>query len=120
MAATCTRFRVIWRPPDHHHTTTTHAMTVRAVQVTKKTFIAGSYVPATKDSPAIDTPSRWEMVDKGTALFHCFGSEYEEFENGVGNCTVAIVEWPDGTVGTVLPGEIRFLEPLTGVTAASL
>ena len=30
--------------------------------------------------------------------FHQWGSNYEEFENGAGNYSVAIVELPDGTV----------------------
>lgn len=44
------------------------------------------------------------------ARFHQWGSEYEEFESGPGNYTVAVVEFADGSVGTVMPEHIRFLD----------
>ena len=37
----------------------------------------------------------------GTGVFHQFGIDYEEFENGPGNFTTAIVEMPDGTVENI-------------------
>ncbi|MPM68869.1 hypothetical protein SDC9_115804 [bioreactor metagenome] len=42
-------------------------------------------------------------------LFHCWGSEFEEFENGPGNYTVAIIEMSDGTIKTAGPSELQFL-----------
>lgn len=42
--------------------------------------------------------------------FHQWGSNYEEFENGAGNYTVAIVELPDGTVVMPMADDICFLE----------
>ena len=42
-------------------------------------------------------------------LFHQWGSDFEEFECGPGNMTVAIVELPDGTVETFAPINIKFL-----------
>lgn len=42
--------------------------------------------------------------------FHQWGSEYEEFESGPGNYTVAVIEFADGTIGTVMPENIRFLD----------
>ncbi|WP_312998282.1 hypothetical protein [Leclercia sp.] len=42
-------------------------------------------------------------------LFHQWGSDFEEFETGPGNVTVAIVEFPDGTVETFPPHNIKFL-----------
>jgi hypothetical protein len=57
--------------------------------------------------------STWE---EGEALFHGFGSDYEEFENGPGNFSIAIVEWPTGQVEMVRADKIRFLSPIvTGV-----
>lgn len=53
----------------------------------------------------------WVNVEHGPAQFVCWGQEYEEFENGVGNVTVAVVEFPDGTVDTVLPSLIKFEVP---------
>lgn len=42
--------------------------------------------------------------------FHQWGSSYEEFENGAGNYSVAIVELPDGTVVMPVADDICFLE----------
>lgn len=42
--------------------------------------------------------------------FHQWGSDYEEFESGPGNYSVAIVELPDGTVVMPIADDICFLE----------
>lgn len=52
----------------------------------------------------------WLVVEKGIAEFHQFGTDYEEFENGPGNFTTAIVEWPDGSVESVIVEHIRFIK----------
>ena len=49
---------------------------------------------------------------KTKAVFHQFGSDYEEFESGPGNFTTAIVELSDGTIRSVPVEHIRFLEAL--------
>lgn len=54
--------------------------------------------------------STWEEV--GEAWFHGFGTDYEEFENGPGNFSTAIVEWPDGKVEMVRADAIRFMLPI--------
>ncbi|MBX8528519.1 hypothetical protein K5D32_02530 [Pseudomonas cichorii] len=51
-----------------------------------------------------------EKQDAGAGKFHGWGVEYEEFENGPGNYTVAIVEMPDGSIQTLMPFLIRFLD----------
>jgi len=43
-------------------------------------------------------------------IFHEWGIESEEFENGVGNDTYAIVELPDGTIEKVTPSAIKFVD----------
>jgi hypothetical protein len=48
--------------------------------------------------------------DAAEGKFHSWGVEYEEFENGPGNYSVAIVEMADGTVQTLMPWAIRFLD----------
>jgi hypothetical protein len=53
---------------------------------------------------------RWKLEEKGEAVFHQFGCNYEEFESGPANYTTAIIEWPDGTVGNVPVERVRFLE----------
>lgn len=50
------------------------------------------------------------LDDDREAKFHGWGSAYEEFESGPGNYTVAIVEFADGKVDTVVPHLIRFLD----------
>lgn len=50
------------------------------------------------------------MEDLGKAVFHQWGVEYEEFETGPGNYTVAIVELPSGEIQTHMPEHIRFLD----------
>jgi len=52
----------------------------------------------------------WKMIERGEAIFHQFGCEYEEFQDGPGNYSVAIVEFADGSVETVMPSCIRFLD----------
>ncbi len=42
--------------------------------------------------------------------FHGWGVNYEEFENGPGNYSVAIVEFADGKVETFVPAHIRFTD----------
>lgn len=51
----------------------------------------------------------WKL-EEGEAMFHQFGCNYEEFENGAGNYTTAIIEWPDGTVMNVPVEHVRFLD----------
>ncbi len=53
----------------------------------------------------------WKLQETGCALFHQFGVGYEEFENGTGNFTTAIVEWPDGRVESVPAEHVRFVTP---------
>jgi len=43
-------------------------------------------------------------------LFHKWGSNYEEFEFGPGNYTVAIIELEDGTIEEVQPHLIKFCD----------
>ena len=50
----------------------------------------------------------WITREKGPAMFLRWGSIYEEFDNGVGNQSVGIVQFPDGSIDTVLPHLIRF------------
>ena len=58
-----------------------------------------------------NTQRQWVTQEKGPALFLRWGSIYEEFENGAGNQSVAIVQFPDGTIDTVVPHLIRFEVP---------
>ncbi|MDF9893424.1 UNVERIFIED_ORG: hypothetical protein OKW25_002571 [Pseudomonas vranovensis] len=57
-----------------------------------------------------DRGRRTGIEDTAEGKFHGWGVEYEEFENGPGNYSVAIVEMADGTVQTLMPWAIRFLD----------
>lgn len=52
---------------------------------------------------------KFKLEEKGEANFHCFGLDFQEFENGASSFSTAIIEWPDGTVGNVPADNIRFL-----------
>lgn len=43
-------------------------------------------------------------------IFHQWGNDFEEFENGPGNYTVAIVELSDGKVVTPSAKDIQFTD----------
>lgn len=51
----------------------------------------------------------FKTEEKGEAVFHQFGVDYEEFDNGPGNFSTAIVEWPDGKVDGVPLAFVRFI-----------
>lgn len=51
-------------------------------------------------------PGHYEEFENG--VFHQWGSDYEEFESGAGNYSVAIVELPDGKVVTPNANDIQF------------
>lgn len=53
---------------------------------------------------------KWELRDDGEALFHCFGTNYEEFHDGPGNFSTAIIERPDGTIENIPVDHVRFLD----------
>ncbi len=53
-----------------------------------------------------------EKVFQCDGIFHEWGSDYEEFEDGAGNFTVAIVELKDGSIITVPADLIQFKKPL--------
>lgn len=55
---------------------------MRKVKVLSKKWVNGTFEPA----------------EPFTAMFHQFGNAYEEFENGIGNYTVAIVENDAGEI----------------------
>ena len=52
----------------------------------------------------------WEDEFTHVGVFHQWANEYEEFENGAVNYTVALVELPDGTIEEVLPQNLKFID----------
>jgi hypothetical protein len=53
---------------------------------------------------------KWKLEDRGEAIFHQFGCNYQEFETGPGNFTTAIIEWPNGTLENLPVHMVRFLD----------
>lgn len=49
-------------------------------------------------------------VFSGSGIFHCWGSDYEEFELGPGNYSTAIIEMEDGTIQNPHVEMIKFDE----------
>jgi hypothetical protein len=94
----------LYRPPVHSEVppreTERRMTTTTTTSTSTRTVIVNPYLSDSEPSPG------------GQAQFHGFGFEYVELENGTGNYTVAIVEWPDGTVETVALGRIKFVSPL--------
>ena len=52
----------------------------------------------------------WEPYFTRYGKFHQWASAYDEFESGAGNYTVALVETADGTIQSVLPFNIKFID----------
>lgn len=52
--------------------------------------------------------NNWSQFELG--YFHGWGCNYEEFESGPGNYSVAIVELPDGRIVLPLADNIQFLD----------
>ena len=50
----------------------------------------------------------WEPDFINEGVFHGWYNAYEEFDTGVGNYTVALVEIADGTILEVLPSNLKF------------
>jgi hypothetical protein len=57
-----------------------------------------------------ENKSYLEKVADGEAVFHQFGMAYDEFENGPGCFSTAIIEREDGTVENVPVEHIQFLD----------
>lgn len=53
---------------------------------------------------------RYEMEVFEKGVFHQWGCSYEEFETGIGNFTVAVVELPDGKVIMPAADRIQFID----------
>lgn len=51
-----------------------------------------------------------EVICIGEAIFHQFGKDFEEFENGGCEVSVAIIEWPaSGKVEMIRADMIQFI-----------
>lgn len=53
---------------------------------------------------------KWEEKEFEMGYFHQWGTDYEEFESGPGNYSVAIVELPGGKIVTPTPRDIEFID----------
>ena len=61
--------------------------------------------------------NEYEKEELGEAWFHQFGIEFDEFEDGIGNYTTAVIELPDGTILNHPVAQIKFITTI-GVTKA--
>ena len=51
---------------------------------------------------------QWDWGNFGA--FHQWGLAYEQFDNGVGNYTIALIETPDGNMVEAAPCYMRFTD----------
>ena len=63
-----------------------------------------------KDRYEWEGSTRKKITDTFEGVFHEWGFDYEEFENGPGNYSVGIVELEDGSVHRFIPENIKFIE----------
>lgn len=54
----------------------------------------------------------WHDMEFELGYFHEWGMNYEEFESGAGNYSVAIVELPNGEIVMPMADDIVFLDKL--------
>lgn len=67
-------------------------------------------VRCVKDRYIWEGSDRKKVTDTFEGVFHGWGCDYEEFENGPGNYSVGIVELGDGSVQRFIPENIKFIE----------
>lgn len=80
-------------------------------KVTFKQWIPIVFIAEAVGKKAKDGTGCWESDFTNAGIFHQWASQYEEFENGAVNFTVALVECEDGTIKEVLPSNLKFTEP---------
>lgn len=56
------------------------------------------------------TDKKWNLEEKGVAIFRAFGVNYETHDFGVGIFSTAIIEYSDGKVDNVPVEHIRFID----------
>ena len=61
-------------------------------------------------SKPIEGTGCFESEYSNDGIFHCWANSYTEFDAGIGNYTVGIIELQDGTIEEVLPINIKFIE----------
>lgn len=71
-------------------------------------WIPAKYDNAEGSKKLVQNTQCWETDFKNEGVFHQWGYAYEEFDNGPGNYTVAIVELPNGEIKEILPSNIKF------------
>lgn len=74
---------------------------MRTVQIFKRVF-----VPSEEQFKA----GTWQNKPDKIGYFHSWGTDYEEFESGAGNFSVAIVELSDGTIIMPRADMVKFIE----------
>lgn len=72
---------------------------------TKRVMVSGMVAHSVEGSHC----QKYFPKQRGEAVFHGFGVDYEQLEHGCGNFTTAIVEWPDGQLEGVSISLVKFL-----------
>lgn len=58
----------------------------------------------------IPDKSSWHKIEDGEGVFIQYGVDFQEFENGIGNFSTAIIELDDGSVKNIPADLIQFIK----------
>jgi hypothetical protein len=68
------------------------------------------WIPYKYDEKRQKVEGTGKIDDKETSgLFHCWGIDIEEFNNGGCSFTIGIIELEDGSIDTAEPKNIKFI-----------
>lgn len=62
------------------------------------------------DKAIVKNHGKIESIEVEKGFFHQWGTEPEEFENGVGQMQIALIELPDGRMATADIHDIQFID----------
>lgn len=79
-------------------------------KVLYKKWIPAEYIGVGGARKRKDGTGCFEKEFSHAGLFHQWAAAYEEFENGPGNYTTALIETPEGTIDSVLPQNLKFVK----------
>lgn len=79
----------------------------RKVIISEYKLVTNEHGDAVRD---FDGKVKYELEETGVGVFGGYGVDYEEFDNGVGNYSTAIVEMEDGTVKNIPVGQVKFID----------
>jgi hypothetical protein len=77
-----------------------------------KEWIPAKYTEGMYSQKTIEGTGCFQEEFENAGLFHHWANAYEESSAGFGNYTVGLIEIADGTIKSVLPDNIKFIDNL--------